>query len=312
MFSKTITTVVLSSLLTFNSVAWSSEDLAGLEEFSSESGKAITQQEKLSVISKATEVFKDPSHWWGNLSKENKVMVTNVGLISLIAVFGLAQWDYGTSNRIYFKDERWFQQDTKYGGADKFGHYWSTYAYADALGALYRNWGYDADEAAKLSALSSWVVQGIMEVFDGSSAVHGFSYEDMVMNTLGAVTSYIMQKNPELDGLIDLRIMYETNTPMLGLFDDYTNMTYLAVLKLDGIKGISNEFLKLLEIHLGYYSRGYDVEYKNEKTRSAYVGLSMNFTKLFREKGYGKTATFLEYMQIPKTSIQAVSHQFSK
>lgn len=313
MFKKlTHLTVILSIIL--SSGVYANEDLVGLESFGSDNQEqAITQIEKLSVFNRAEEIFKNPSRWWEKLEKEDKAMVTNVALISFIAVWGLAQWDYGSAGRIYFKNEGWFGKDTKYGGADKLGHLWSTYAYADALGALYRKWGYDAHEAAKLSALSSWVIQGLMEVFDGSSAAHGFAYEDMVMNTLGALASYMMQKHPELNGLIDLRIMYQTNVAPVGLFDDYTNMTYLAVLKLEGIKGIRNEFLKLLEIHVGYYTRGYDTpkEMGLEKTRDIYVGLGLNFAKLFRNSGHNKTATFLEYMQIPGTSMSVVGKQLN-
>ncbi|RWX50310.1 putative lipoprotein (DUF2279), partial [Candidatus Electrothrix marina] len=80
--------------------------------------------------------------WWDELPKEKKALYTNISAAAFITLYGMADWDYG-SGGFHFADEGWFEKDSKYGGADKAGHFWSTYAVADAFTGLYKHWGYD-------------------------------------------------------------------------------------------------------------------------------------------------------------------------
>lgn len=241
--------------------------------------------------------------WWSSQPKESKMLYTNLTAAALIGVWGLVEWDYGT-NGWNTGHERWFQQDTKYGGADKFGHFWSTYTFADALTGLYKGWGYSSDKANLYAALSSWMVQLGMEAGDATSKTQGFSYEDMAINTLGAMTSILMEQYPELDRKIDFRVEYIFNVPVHGIFDDYSNQYYSMVLKLDGFEAFQNNFLRYLEFSTGYYTRGYG-EKDEERTRSFYGGISFNFSRLLNENGWQKTGKLLEYIQIPYTVLRA-------
>ena len=241
--------------------------------------------------------------WWSSQPKENKMLYSNIGAISLIGLWGLAQWDYGSADWNE-GDENWFGKDTKYGGADKCGHFWATYAFSDALTGLYKDWGYDSRTANNYAALSAWSVQAFMEVADATSESQGFAIEDMVMNTVGALTSVMMERYPELDRKIDFRIEYVFNVDVNGIFDDYSNQYYSMVLKLDGFDSIENTILKYLEFHAGYYTRGYD-DKNDEDQRSLYAGVSLNFSRLFHQNGWTKTGKTLEYMQIPYTVLKA-------
>src|SRR5690606_32339301 len=107
---------------------------------------------------------------------------------------GIAKWDYFTTSPD-MQAEGWFGRNTDEGGADKVGHVWSTYAFADGLADLYEGWGYEPDQAAVNGALSSFAIMGFMELGDSLSR-YGFSYEDMIMNTLGAASSYLLYKYP--------------------------------------------------------------------------------------------------------------------
>ena len=250
----------------------------------------------------ATQVEKG---WWTTLPKEKKMLYTNLGAATFITLYGLADWDYG-SGGLHTADEGWFEEDSKYGGADKLGHFWSTYALSDALTALYTSYGYDGNKANSYAALSAWAVQAFMELGDATSETQGFSIEDMVMNTVGSLTSVLMHHYPELDRKIDFRVEYEFNVSINGLFDDYSNQYYAMVLKLDGFDALENTWLKWVELHGGYYSRGYDSE-EVDRDRSFYAGITLNFSRFFNNYGYHKTSKTLEYLQIPYT-VPKVSH----
>ena len=245
--------------------------------------------------------------WWASQPKSKKMLYTNVTAAAAIGLWGLATWDYGSAG-FMMGHEKWFQHDTKYGGADKFGHLWSTYAFSDALTSLYKGWGYEAKKANTYAALSSWTVQLFMELGDATSETQGFSWEDMTMNTLGALTSVLMERYPELDRKIDLRVEYVFNEPINGIFDDYSNQFYSIVLKLDGFDAIENTFAKYIEFSGGYYTRGYG-QSDEDHTRSLFVGIGFNFSRLLNQNGWKKTGKILEYLQIPYT-VPKVSYDF--
>ncbi len=241
--------------------------------------------------------------WWSGLPKSKKMLYTNLTAATAIGIWGLATWDYGSAG-FNTGDEGWFEQDSKYGGADKLGHLWSTYAFADALTGLYKSWGYASEKANAYAALSAWTVQAFMEIGDATSETQGFSYEDMVMNTVGALTSVLMERYPELDRKIDLRVEYVFNVPVNGIFDDYSNQYYSMVLKLDGFDAIENTFAKYIEFSGGYYTRGYE-ETDEDNTRSLFVGIGFNFSRLLDQNGWNRTGKILEYLQVPYTVPKA-------
>ena len=245
--------------------------------------------------------------WWSKQPKAKKMLYTNLTAAAAIGVWGLATWDYGSAGFV-MGHEGWFGHDTKYGGADKFGHMWSTYAFSDALTGLYKSWGYSPIKANNYAAISAWTVQLLMEIGDGTSVSQGFSWEDMTMNTIGALTSVLMQRYPELDRKIDFRVEYVFNVPVKGIFDDYSNQYYLMVLKLDGFDALENTFLKYVELSTGYYTRGYG-DVGEDKTRSAFAGISLNFSRILSQSGWKKTGKLLEYLQVPY-SVPKISHDF--
>jgi len=245
------------------------------------------------------------SGWWQNLPKEEKLNYTVISSAALVGLWGLATWDYGSSG-LHLSSEGWFEQDSKHGGADKLGHFWFTYSFSDALSALYESYGYDVKTANRYGALSSWTVQMAMEVGDASSDSQGFSWEDSVVNTVGALTSVLMYNFPELDRKIDFRMEYVFNVKIEGIFDDYSNHFYSIALKLDGFDSLEDTFLKYFELHAGYYTRGY--ENSDDDKRAVYGGISLNFSRLFSQYGYHKTGKVLEYFQLPYSTLK-VTHE---
>ena len=259
------------------------------------------------AVSHSVEAGSSPENtsWWTAQSKEQKLLYTNLTAATAIGIWGLATWDYGSAG-FHKSHEGYFEYTSKYGGADKLGHFWATYTFSDGLTGLYKNWGYSSAKANRYAALSAWTVQMFMELGDATSETQGFDWGDVAMNTAGALTSILTEKYPELDRKIDFRVEYIFNVPINGIFDDYSNQYYSVVLKLDGFDLFQDSFLKWVEISGGYYTRGYEDD-DEENTRSLYAGLSLNFSRLFEQHNYKKTAKVLEYVQIPYT-VPKLSH----
>jgi uncharacterized protein YfiM (DUF2279 family) len=238
-------------------------------------------------------------NWWSSLPKERKALYANAAALSFITLYGFADWDYGSAG-FSWAHEGWFEKNAKYGGADKAGHFWSTFALADVLTGLYKDWGYEPQPANNYGAFSAWAVQALMELEDGTSKTQGFDWGDMTLNTVGALTSVLLEHYPDLDRKIDFRVEYAFNTAINGIFDDYSNMYYALVVKLDGFDALDNTLLQWIELQGGYYTRGYDSP-ELAKERDVYVGVSFNFSRLLQQHDWKKTGKLLEYLQVPYT-----------
>lgn len=243
--------------------------------------------------------------WWASQPKETKMLYTNLTAAALIGIWGLSEWEYGSAGWNN-ADEGWFEHDSKYGGADKAGHFWSTYAFSDALTSLYSSWGYAPNRANAYAALSAWSVQTFMELADATSESQGFSYEDMLSNTAGALASIILHHYPEIDRKIDFRVEYVFENDVNGIFDDYSNHYYSIALKFDGFDVLENTFMKYFELHAGYFTRGYEDDDEDD-VRSFYAGISLNLASLLQRNGWHNTGKTLEYLQIPYSVIKATN-----
>ena len=245
---------------------------------------------------------KIPSEKREFLTRGEKTLLLNAGSMAVIFMYGLSQWDYGKDG-FHFANERWFQRDTHYGGADKLGHFWSSYALSHLYSYVYRKWGYSEKEANLYGAVSSLGVQTFMEVADGFSS-QGFSYEDLIMNVAGAGVGYVWGKVPYLAKKIDFRIEYTPgfDSKDFGFSTNYERQRFLIALKADGFNFLKNPCLRYLEFHAGYYTRHYK-DYEggspDDRRRHLYIGIGFNVSKLVQKFVNTKV---LDYFQIPYTS----------
>ena len=232
-----------------------------------------------------------------------------------VAYLGLKEWKWGSSS-FRINDENWFGMNTGSGGADKLGHLYSAYAMSEFLTHRLNYKTAAMDYSAKYGAIYSWGMMLIVEIFDGVSMDHGFSYEDLIMNSTGIAASYLKNTVPWLKDKFDLRVEYLPSDGMKGFYPvtDYSGMKYIAALKLNGFDNLRNTPLKYLELHLGYYTRGFkdeDRNYFDKKKTNLYLGFGLNLEEfLFKKikKGLGKPAdylnTFFKYYQAPYTYIE--------
>lgn len=237
---------------------------------------------------------------FSSLPKEDKVMWSNVAGVALISTWGITTWDYGSQSP-HMEGDAWFGKNDKHGGMDKLGHFYTNFTLSHGLSYLYQSWGYETQRATLLGSLSAFGLMGFME-FGDSFGGHGFSRQDFIMNTLGAITGYIFLTRPELTKRIDIRVEYIPGGQR-DIFTDYENMKFIVALKLDGIQSVRNRYLKYLDLQLGYYTRHYSAESQENKERNIYIAVGINLSHVLHNMSHKKTATFFNYYQMPYTYI---------
>lgn len=272
--------IILSLLLTVVLISGESRDLS-VEPFIIENETVLTDDEL-----------------------KKRVLYTGLASGAAVMLWGAAFWDY-TFDTSRMVNEGWFEEDTKYGGADKLGHVYATYLWSTGFSYLYEGWGMSEDDAMIYAPLSSWFLQLMMEVGDSSSETLGFSYEDVVMNTVGATFYYLREKYPKIKETLDLRIEFipEFKGDM-NFFTQYNSMKYLLAFKFSGIESMDSTLLKYGELQLGYYTRGYkNASDYTQKERITYVGIGINISEVLAEMGWIKTSKIFNYYQLPYTYV---------
>jgi len=245
-------------------------------------------------------VFFKPKKPLSDEELKTRVLYTNLIGASFVAVWGTAFWDYFTIKPVV-KNEGWFGKDTKYGGADKFGHMYSTYLWSVGFSSLYEYWGMSDEESLLYAPLTSWTFQALMEIGDSFSASQGFSYEDLVMNTIGAAFYYVREKFPEVKSKLDFRLEYIPDfNSNVDFFTQYNSMKYLMALKFSGFKSMEDTPLKYFEFQVGYYTRGYSEHEKYTDTeRIIFAGIGINVSEVLKAMGWIKTSKIFNYYQLP-------------
>lgn len=220
-------------------------------------------------------------------------------------------------------NEGWFGRNTVAGGADKLGHAYAFYVSTRLLGSALEQWAGQPREASIVTAgLTSAAVSLAVEVLDGYTLEYGFSAADLAMNLLGVGAGMLLESSPRWDQLIDLRWKYwrSADAKWLGERDpigDYSGHTYLLVLKASGVPQFrSKPWLRFLELHVGYGSRGYAphpgpfAPVQPRPHRNLYFGIGLNLAELLgatvldrpsRTRRIAETA--FEYLQVPGTHV---------
>ncbi len=235
-----------------------------------------------------------------DLTKEQKLLAVDTASAILITAYGIAHWDYGKKGPSLVT-EKWFSKESKDGGSDKIGHFINSHALAYNIAKLCKSWGYTEEEASMRGFLSSMGLMTLMEIGDSFSD-YGFSREDIIMNIFGGATGYFLYRHPEIDRKIDFRVEYRPTFETYDFLTDFKRMKFLATLKLEGFDFIEWEALKYVELHLGYYVRGF-VEKEADRSRHLFIGAGINLSRVFRKFSYKRIATVFENFQPPYTYL---------
>jgi hypothetical protein len=235
-------------------------------------------------------------------------------LLAGITLVGVRSWDWGSSRSFKTDSEGWFGPATSSGGADKLGHAFASYALTNGLLDRLERQGRATDRAALSAAITAQLLMTYVEVLDGFSKDHGFAAEDVAMNLLGSGLAYARAVHPGARDLLDLRLQYVPSGHRgFRPLSDYSGQKYLVALKLGGFPALRNSSLRYVELHAGYYTRGFlraERDAGIRPSRHFLVGVGLNLNELLwgprgaRESDAQNGARlFLEHVQVPYTAV---------
>lgn len=230
------------------------------------------------------------------------------------AALGFSEWGWGTSS-FRFRSEGYFGKDTAHGGMDKLGHAWNAAVLSETFTDAIRKRAPNPDSAPVTGFILSMGVMGMIEVMDGFSSDYGFSYEDLTADIAGATLGYLRSTYPELEEKVDFRIEYipSGNEKGFTLQSDYSGQKYLLALKLSGFETFEETPLRFVELHAGYFARGFtdeEIADGDSKRREPYAAIGLNLSELLlsneevRNNKFGRfSRRTLEYVQVPYTYL---------
>jgi hypothetical protein len=200
------------------------------------------------------------------------------GLIALITYAGIRDWKWGSAHFRY-NPEGWFGMDTGSGGQDKLGHAYTSYLQTEFLYLRLR--AYHGDQAAVTiyPALFTWIIMLYVEFFDAFAVDHGFSPEDLVMDTLGAGGAFLRESFPGVGLFFDYRLEYFPSSAKRGFHPmlDYSGQKFMLALRPGELKVLSTTALRATELYLGYYTRGFEDDAPREGRQSrVFLGVGID------------------------------------
>lgn len=237
----------------------------------------------------------------------------DIGILALAGVtIGVRQWGWGETP-FHTTREGWFGKSTEFGGIDKLGHAWSAQALSDYLTWRLQAQGLGQFESASAAAALSGFAFLAVELGDGFSH-YGASYEDFLASAAGIAFSFLRNTVPGVAEKVDFRMEYlpTGHGDSLGL-GDYSGKKFLLAWKLAGFDAFKDGPFRYLEIHTGYYTRGYS-EWEQAagiaRSRTPYVGLGLNLTELLFSTPSVRDSTpgwigrsILRHIQVPYTYV---------
>jgi hypothetical protein len=254
-------------------------------------------------------------HWWDwkDRTREQKVIAANAVGVGIVSAIGLSQWNYGSTS-FGFRGDGWFGHTTDYGGADKLGHAFAGYALTGVYRRLYKNWGYSDGQALLGGAVSSALVTTMIEVGDGFSKKWGFSCQDEAMDLAGIGMAYLRHRYPAIEKRVDYRLEWVPSATFRDgehsdLLTDYSGQKYLLAFKLGGFLATDEPFWRVLEVQVGYYTRGYlsasDAARFHGRHRYGYAGIGLNMSYILERLTGHRAAGVFDYVQVPYTYLAA-------
>lgn len=212
-----------------------------------------------------------------------------------------------------FEEEGLFGKNTANLGMDKVAHAFNAYVLSDVL---YWRMERKTGPSAKSALASSAIAVGLdlyAELFDAFEERSGFSVSDVGFNVAGAAFSYARNTVPGLKEKVDFRLMIIPNRDFYSISnkkEHFRQERFLLALKLAGFEGLKRTPLRFIELHAGYYARGFTDRERargDARERKPFVGIGINLKELFFPTSRATVARVarsgLDYIQIPYTAV---------
>jgi len=208
-------------------------------------------------------------------------------LISVGVVGGAALNSFtdNPTGGFHVTQEHWFGENAYVGGGDKASHFVSFEIIARELATIYQYLGIPP-MPARLGGFTVSLLTGLtIELADGTNQ-YGFSYEDLVMDALGAGTAVLTGSTGTQD-LIGFRWgLVPGSVPphrAEGMGRDYSHEIYAADLKLAGVArrlGVDFGSARFLLIGLTYGVKGYPYGAPNARERQLGFEIGLNLGEM--------------------------------
>ncbi len=269
-----------------------------------------------------------PTPVQGPVDSEGTPAATQSGksYASLGSRIGAAKWEtialfaYITATQAYwtdetthfhFKDEGWFGKNTNNLGIDKLTHAFNAYLFAEFLGARIARKSGDRAAAAPPAALLSMGLMLYGEFWDAHKEDSGFSVQDVIFNTGGALFSVLRHTVPGLEEKLDFRLLMMPNSEVYTFKGKrhYEQQRFLLSLELAGFDSFRNGPLRFVELQMGYRGKDFTIQDRNAgitPKRDIFFGVGLNIKELFFKNSHSRVgravASGLNYFQIPYTA----------
>jgi hypothetical protein len=239
-------------------------------------------------------------------------------LVTGVTIAGSAYNSFsdGPSQPFHFTNEGYIGQHTYAGGADKASHFVSYFIVAKLLSRVYGELGLSPSDSLLLGSGVSIFSGFVTELGDGRGR-YGFSYEDLLFDSLGAAT-HLGLAHYGLDDMIGFSAglvpaPHPECCPYGGFGKDYSREIYSADLRFAALgrrAGFDPGLARYLLFSTTYSSRGYPYAAPDQRERLIGAFVGVNFVEILqaagvpRERWWGKIAYFLfDVLRIPYTQI---------
>jgi Predicted periplasmic lipoprotein (DUF2279) len=175
------------------------------------------------------------------------------------------------------KNEGWFGTNTEFGGADKASHFVDYYVITKEFAFIFRQLGFSENAARWMAAGTAFAGGLTNEVADGFTK-YGFSYGDLVMNSLGIATALVVT-GAHVDDVVGFRTSH---------FGSYKHDVYSMDLNLAGLARrlkVDIGPLRFLYFSATYGVKGYPTDNIAERQRQIGLELGLNLEEILNTFG---------------------------
>ena len=264
-----------------------------------------------------------PPDWADHVPREHATHTSFGAQVGAIRTEALAMFGYftiragsklfGETEAFHFKDEGWFGKDTEYVGVDKLAHAWNSYLAAEILhNRLHRKTNASQGDALTAGALAFGFV-AYNEISDAIEPDSGWSWNDVVMNGLGAGFSVLRNTVPGLKEKVAFKIEIVPNEDFWTYSGPrrFEQQRFMFSLKGAGFRQLEETPLRFLDLQLGYGAEDFEPEERAagiEPRRHVFVGVGLNVGELLfggSRSGFARAGwSALDYFQVPYTSVR--------
>ncbi len=215
-------------------------------------------------------------------------------------------------------NENWFGKHTYSGGADKASHFVMYNGLTRELHIAFRRMHYSDESAYRMAVATSLATGLITELGNGLGQGPGFSYEDLIANSLGIGTAVFVAKHG-LDDVVGFRFgpvpapLPTPCCPRDEIGKDYSAEIYTGDLKIAGVArrlGFDPGPARFLLLSMTYGSKGYDTSLPEYHQQQIGIEIGVNFPEILTALGvedttwWGRTLFIVfNFLRVPYTQI---------